>query len=159
MDMAVAQNRKAHYDFEILTRFEAGIELLGHEVKSARAGKINLRGAFVAMRGGEAYLIGAEIPPYQPKNTPAEYDATRARRLLLGAEELAELAAAEHTQGLTIVPLKVYNKGRFLKVEIAIAKMITEGRPEIADVLRGETDGPCRDIFVQYCVFGRIEYE
>jgi SsrA-binding protein len=120
--MTVSQNRKARYDYEILTRFEAGLELVGHEVKSVRAGKVNLRGAFVAVRGEEAFLIGAEIPPYQPKNTPADYDATRARRLLLTEPELAELSAAEHTKGLTIVPLKVYNKGRFLKVEIAIAR-------------------------------------
>ncbi len=120
--MTVSQNRKARYDFEILERFEAGIELVGHEVKSARAGKVNLRGAFVAVRGAEAYLIGADIPAYQPKNTPADYDATRARRLLLTAAQISELRSAEHTKGLTIVPLSVYNKGRFLKVEIAIAR-------------------------------------
>ncbi|KKU50125.1 MAG: SsrA-binding protein [Parcubacteria group bacterium GW2011_GWB1_49_7] len=117
-----ANNRKALFDYEILGKFSAGLELSGQEVKSVRAGKINLRGAFVAVRGGEAFLISAEIPPYQPKNTPADYDATRPRKLLLTTPEIAELAEAEHTKGLTIVPLSVYNKGRFLKADIAIAR-------------------------------------
>lgn len=118
----LADNRKAFHDFEILERFDAGLELIGSEVKSVRAGKMSLRGAFVAVRGGEAFLINADIPPYQPKNTPSEYDATRARKLLLTENELLELRAAEETKGLTIVPLSVYNKGRFLKVEVAIAR-------------------------------------
>lgn len=117
-----ANNSKARFDYEILKTFSAGIELLGTEVKSVRSGKVNLRGAFVSVRGGEAYLIGADIPPYQPKNTPAEYDATRARKLLLEKGEIEELAEAESTKGLTIVALSVYNKGRFLKVDVAIAR-------------------------------------
>jgi SsrA-binding protein len=120
--MALAENRKARFDYEILKTFSAGLELLGHEVKSVRAGKISLAGAFVAVRGGEAFLVGADIPPYQPKNTPPEYDGTRARKLLLSEAEIAELSTAEHTKGLTIVPLSVYNKGRFLKLDLAIAR-------------------------------------
>ena len=118
----IATNRKTRFDYEILEKFEAGLELSGHEVKGVRSGKINLAGAFIAVRGGEAYLLGADIPPYQPNNAPPEYDAGRARKLLLSKKELATLADAEHTKGLTIVPLAVYNKGRFLKVEIAVAK-------------------------------------
>jgi SsrA-binding protein len=120
--MTVSKNAKATYDYEILERFTAGIELVGLEVKAARAGKVNLRGAFVGVRGGEAFLLGANIPPYQPKNTPKEYDATRPRKLLLSQKELVELAKAESTKGLTIVPLSVYNKGRFLKLDLGIAK-------------------------------------
>jgi SsrA-binding protein len=120
--MALAENRKARFDYEILKTFSAGLELLGPEVKSIRSGKISLAGAFVAVRGEEAYLVGADIPPYQPKNTPADYDATRARKLLLSEAEITELADAEHTKGLTIVPLSVYNKGRFLKLDLAIAR-------------------------------------
>ncbi|MBX4206197.1 SsrA-binding protein SmpB [Candidatus Parcubacteria bacterium] len=120
--MALAENRKARFDFDLLKKFVAGIELSGAEVKSAREGKMSLRGAFIGVRGREAWLMGAEVPPYQPKNAPSDYDATRARKLLLTAPEVAELADAEATKGLTIVPLSVYNKGRFLKVEIAIAK-------------------------------------
>ena len=120
--MSLAENRKAKFDYEILKTFSAGLELLGAEVKSIRAGKISLAGAFVAVRGGEAFLVGADIPPYQPKNTAPEYDATRARKLLLSEDEIEELASAEHTKGLTIVPLSVYNKGRFLKLDLAIAR-------------------------------------
>ena len=120
--MALAENRKARFDYEILKRFTAGLELLGAEVKSVRAGKINLQGAFVGVRGGEAYLLSASIPPYQPKNTPSEYDETRPRKLLLDKAEIGELAEAESTKGLTIVPLSVYNKGRFLKLDLAIAR-------------------------------------
>lgn len=118
----LANNSKAFFDYEILKRFTAGLELLGVEVKSVRAGKASLRGAFVAVRGGEAFLIGADIPPYQPKNAPKDYDATRARKLLLEKEEIAELLESESTKGLTIVPLSVYNKGRFLKLDLAIAR-------------------------------------
>jgi SsrA-binding protein len=120
--MAYADNRKALYDYEILNTFSAGIELLGLEAKSVREGKINLRGAFVVVRGGEAFLLNADITPYQPKNTPAEYDALRERKLLLTEAEIAELKKAEDTKGLTIVPLSVYNKGKFIKLDIAVAR-------------------------------------
>jgi SsrA-binding protein len=120
--MSLAQNRKARFDYEILEKFSAGLELIGTEVKSVRKGSVNLRGAFVSIRGGEAYLINAEIPPYQPKNAPAQYDAGRERKLLLSKRELEELVKAGETKGLTIVPLSVYNKGRFLKIDIAIAR-------------------------------------
>ena len=120
--MAKAENRKARFDYEILEKFTAGIELLGHEVKSIRAGKISLAGAFIAVRGNEAFLIGVEVPPYQPKNAPHEYDEARPRKLLLTKEEVSELRKAEAAKGLTIVPLSVYNKGRFLKVDLAIAR-------------------------------------
>ena len=119
---AYANNSKALFDYEILKRFTAGLELLGIEVKSVRAGKCNLRGTFVAIRGAEAYLVGAEIPAYQPKNAPQNYDALRARRLLLSKSEIEELREAEGTKGLTIIPLSVYNKGRFLKIDVAIAR-------------------------------------
>jgi SsrA-binding protein len=124
-----ANNRKAFFDHEILERFTAGIELLGLEIKSIREGKMSLRGAFVAVRSSigsgqrtEAYLVGAEIPAYQPKNAPKDYDPIRARRLLLSKDEITVLKDAEGTKGLTIVPISVYNKGRFLKVDIAIAR-------------------------------------
>lgn len=117
-----ADNSRALFDYEILERFTAGIELLGTEVKSVRAGKISLRGSFVSIRGDEAYLIGADIPAYQLKNAPKEYDRIRARRLLLAKNELMEFKNAEGTKGLTIVPLSVYNSGRFLKLDIAIAR-------------------------------------
>ncbi len=117
-----ANNRKALFDYELLGKFSAGLKLSGQEVKSVRAGSMNLRGSFVGVRGGEAYLLGAEIPAYQPKNAPPDYDATRPRKLLLSKAEIEELKTAEQTKGLTIVVLSVYNKGRFLKADIAIAR-------------------------------------
>ncbi|MEK7227577.1 MAG: SsrA-binding protein SmpB [Patescibacteria group bacterium] len=120
--MALSENRKAFFDYEILKRFTAGVELLGTEVKSVRLGKMNLQGAFITVRGGEVYLVNADVPAYQPKNTPQEYDALRPRKLLLSKEEITELRDAEGTKGLTIVPLSVYNKGRFLKFDLAIAR-------------------------------------
>ncbi|MEX2013358.1 MAG: SsrA-binding protein SmpB [Parcubacteria group bacterium] len=117
-----ANNSKALFDYEVLKRFTTGIELLGTEVKAVREGKCSLRGAFVSVRGAEAYLLGALIPAYQPKNAPKTYDALRARKLLLTKSELEELKDAEGTKGLTIIPLSVYNKGRFLKLDIAIAR-------------------------------------
>lgn len=118
----LADNRKAKFDYEILETFSAGLELLGSEVKSVKEGKMNLQGAFVVVRGGEAYLLNANIPPYQPKNTPRDYEPLRKRKLLLSRKELEELEKMEQTKGLTIVPLSVYNKGRFLKLDLAIAR-------------------------------------
>ena len=117
-----AENRKAQFNYEILEKYEAGIELLGVEVKSVRGGQMSLEGAFVIVRGGEAYLINANISPYQVKNTPKDYDSLRNRRILLTKKEIIELAGSEKNKSLTIVPISVYNKGRKIKVEIAIVK-------------------------------------
>jgi SsrA-binding protein len=117
-----AENRKAKFNYEILEKYEAGIELLGMEVKSVRGGQMSLEGAFVIVRGGEVYLINANIPPYQPKNAPKDYDPLRNRKLLLTKKEIAELAGSEKNKSLTIVPISVYNKGRKIKVEIALVK-------------------------------------
>jgi SsrA-binding protein len=117
-----AENRKARFNYEILERYVAGIELLGTEVKSVRAGQMSLEGAFVIVRGGEAFLINASIPPYQPKNAPKDYDPLKNRKLLLTKKELAELAGSEKNKSLTIVPISVYNKNRKIKVEIALVK-------------------------------------
>lgn len=116
------KNKKALHDFEVLEKFEAGIELYGFEVKSLRAGQGSLLGAYVIVRGGEAFLVGANIPPYQPANTPKDYDPERPRKLLLHKRELDTLRGAEGKKGLTIVPISVYTKGRKLKVEITIAR-------------------------------------
>jgi len=117
-----AENRKARFNYEILEKYEAGIELLGTEVKSVRGGQMSLEGAFVIVRGGEVYLINTNIPPYQIKNAPKDYDPLRNRRLLLTKKEIAELAGSEKNKSLTIVPISVYNKNRKIKVEIALVK-------------------------------------
>ncbi|MEO5635166.1 MAG: SsrA-binding protein SmpB [Candidatus Paceibacterota bacterium] len=116
-----AENRKARFDYEILEKYEAGIELEGTEVKSVRAGRMSLEGSFVIIRGGEAYLINSNIPPYQVKNAPADYDPLRNRKLLLTKKEIMELSGNEK-KALTIVPISVYNKNRKIKLEIALVK-------------------------------------
>ncbi len=120
--MALADNRKAHFEYEILDDYEAGIELLGVEVKSLRTHSAILDGAYVTVRGGEAYIMQMSIPPYQPSNTPKDYDPMRMRRLILNKKEINELANVEKGRGLTIVPIKVYNKGPKLKVAIAVVR-------------------------------------
>ncbi len=115
-------HKRASFDFELLETFEAGVSLLGTEVKSIRGGQGKLEGAYVIIRGKEAFLVGASIPAFQKKNVSASYDAERPRKLLLTQKELAELEQRSEKQGLTIVPLKLYNKGSNIKLEIAIAR-------------------------------------
>jgi len=117
-----AENRKARFDYEILDKYEAGLELLGTEVKSVRGGVMSLEGAFVIIRGGEAFLINANIPPYQVKNAPKDYDPLRNRKVLLTKKEIGELAGSGKNKSLTIVPMSVYNKGRKIKLAIAFVK-------------------------------------
>ena len=117
-----SENRKARFDYEILEKYEAGIELLGTEVKSVRGGQMSLEGAFVIVRGGEAFLINSNIPPYQVKNAPKDYDPLRNRKILLTKKEISDLAGSEKNKSLTIVPISVYNKGRKIKLEIALVK-------------------------------------
>lgn len=116
------KNRKVYFDFEITKEFEAGIQLHGFEVKSIRKKQGSLEGSYVIIRGGEAFLISAYIPPFQPANTPENYDPERVRKLLLNKDEIAELVGLEKQKGLTIVPISMYNKGRNIKVKIGIAR-------------------------------------
>ena len=115
-------NPKAGFDYELLEQLEAGLELTGFEVKAVRLGRGKLVGARVLIRGGEAYLIGAEIAPYQAGNLPPGYEPGRAIKLLLTQKELYQLADVENQNGLTIIPLSVYNKGGKLKLKIALAR-------------------------------------
>lgn len=117
-----AENRKIYFNYEIIEKYEAGIELLGIEVKSVREGRMSLDGAFVIIRGEEAFLINANIPAYQQNNTPKDYDPLRNKKLLLTKKELNILIGSEKNKSLTIVPISVYNKNRKIKVEIALVK-------------------------------------
>lgn len=141
--MSLIEHTKARFNYEILEEFEAGLELLGPEVKSLRSGKGKLEGAHIIVRGGEAYLVGAHIPPYQPNNTKESYDPDRSRKLLLTKKELAALAGYEGQKGLTIVPLKVYNKGAVLKLLVGAArgKKLHDKR---ATIKKRETDREIR---------------
>ncbi len=115
-------NRRAYFDYAILETYEAGIELFGFEVKAIKTGRMSLAGAFALIRGGEAWLLNATIPPYQPKNTPADYDHARARRLLLHKSEIKKLIGAGAQKGLTLVPLRVYTKQRKIKISIGLGR-------------------------------------
>ena len=116
------QNRKARFNYEILETFEAGLVLHGFETKAIRAGKGKLEGSFVIVRGGEAFLTGASVTAYQPANTPKSYDPERVRKLLLSKKELAHLEQQTETARLTAIPLRLYNNGQKIKLEVAIAR-------------------------------------
>jgi len=120
-DSLLIENKKARMRFTLLETYSAGLELTGSEAKSLRGKHGSLDGARVVVRGGEAYLVGMTIPPYQASNVAKGYDPERVRRLLLKKSEIAELSSAESKKGLTIVPIEVYNN-RYLKVRVAIVK-------------------------------------
>jgi len=119
----LAENKKAYFDYDILEKFEAGLALLGTEVKSIRAGHMGLKGAYVVISGnGEVSLIGANISAYQPKNAPEDYRPDRSRKLLLRKKEIDYLIGKSHQRGLTFVPLRVYNKKGIIKLEFGVGK-------------------------------------
>ena len=120
--MVYIENKKAYFNYEIEDKVEAGIELLGHEVKSIKGGHGTMNSAFCIVRGGEAYLLGLHIPPYQPNNVDPAYDPDRTRRLLLSKKEIKKLAEKDDIKGLTLVPLSLYSKGPYIKVSVAIAR-------------------------------------
>lgn len=118
----IAENRRARFDYEIAGTYEAGIELAGHEVKSAKGGRLQVAGAHVLVRGGEAWLVNAHIPPYQPGNTPPDYEENRARRLLLSRGEIKELQGALVDKSRHVVPLRAYLKHGLVKLELGLGR-------------------------------------
>ena len=120
--MSLIENKKVRFDYEILETLSAGIELLGLEVKALRAGQGTLEGAYVIVRGAEAFIVGMSITPLQPANAPKGYDPRKTRKLLLTRKEIAHLAKEEMARGLTIAPISVYNKSRKLKMDIAVVR-------------------------------------
>ena len=120
--MIITTNKRAYFDYNILEAYEAGIELKGFEVKSIKTGRINLAGAYAIIRDNQAWLINADIPAYQPKNAPIDYDSKRTRRLLLKKSEIKNLIGSIAKKGLTLMPLKVYTKNRKVKIEIGLGK-------------------------------------
>ena len=121
MSKVLASNRKVRHEYHILEREVAGVELLGTEVKSAREGRVNLRDAYVSFSGGEAYLVGCHISPYQSAGY-ASHDPMRRRRLLLHKRQIERLAGKVQEKGLTVVPLAMMIEGNWIKVEIALAR-------------------------------------
>lgn len=120
--MSIAQNKKAFHDFFIEERFEAGLVLEGWEVKAIRAGRVQLKEAYVMVKGAEVFLIGAHISALTSASTHIHADPTRSRKLLLHAEEIKKLIGKVERAGYTLVPLDLhYTRGR-IKIEIGLAK-------------------------------------
>lgn len=117
----IANNRKAFHDYTIEDRYEAGIALAGSEIKSVRAGRVNLRDSYVTFRQGEAWLVGMHISGYSQASY-LDHDPLRDRKLLLHKQEIARLQARVEQRGYTVVPLRMYLKSNRAKVEIALAK-------------------------------------
>jgi SsrA-binding protein len=117
----VAQNRAASYNYELLDKLEAGLVLVGTEVKSLREGKGSLREAYADLRAGEAWLVNCHIPEYQPGG-PRNHDPLRKRKLLLNRREIDRLVVQTQQKGMTIVPLKIYFRDGIAKCELAVAR-------------------------------------
>lgn len=118
----VSDNRQARFLYEILETFEAGIALVGTEVKSIRAGKVNLRDGYGLVRNGEVWLINVHISPYEASGQYFNHDPRRSRKLLLHRKEINKLIGQIEQKGLTLVPLKMYLKGSNVKVTLALGK-------------------------------------
>jgi len=118
----LAENKKAYFNYQILEKFEAGIALIGQEVKSIKLGRINLAGSYVVIKDEEVYLMGCHIPPYQPRNAPSDYNPERSRKLLLKKSEINSLIGRTKQKGLTLMPLRMYTKNGKIKLEFGIVK-------------------------------------
>ena len=117
----VATNRKATHDYSLEERFEAGLVLLGTEIKAIRAGQANLREGYVQLRNGELYLVNTHISTYEPAGQ-SSHDPLRPRKLLLHRKEIARIATRLNERGFTLIPLKIYLKNGRAKIEIALAR-------------------------------------
>jgi len=118
----LAKNKRAYFDYEILETFEAGISLFGFEVKSIKNSRLSLESAFANFYGGDLYLLNANIPAWQPKNAPKDFDPTRSRKLLLHKKELKYLLGKIKEARLTLIPLSFLLKNNKIKVELGLGK-------------------------------------
>ena len=118
----ISENKKAYFNYEILEKFEAGIVLNGQEVKSLKTNGINLAGSYAVLKDEELFWIGANIPPYQPRNIGSSYNPERSRKLLLKKSEIKFLLGKARQKGLTLMPLKVYTIRGKIKLELAIVR-------------------------------------
>ena len=115
------QNRRASFDYELLDRFEAGITLTGSEIKSLRAGGVTLGEAFARVKNGEVFLEGMHIPPYKDASYN-NHEPLRSRKLLLNKREIAEISKGLERKGLTLVQTRLYFKGGWVKLEVALGR-------------------------------------
>jgi SsrA-binding protein len=133
-DQTVADNRKARHDYFIDENYEAGLALTGSEIKSIRAGRINLRGGYARIQNGEVWLHDVHISPYEQSGTYYNHEPTRPRKLLLHRREISRILGQVERQGFTLVPLRVYFKGRHAKLDLGLArgKKLYDKREDIA---------------------------
>jgi SsrA-binding protein len=117
----VAQNKKARHDYFIEETYEAGIVLSGTEIKSIRAGRVNLKDSFARIKDGEVWLMNMHISPYEQGNR-YNHDPTRTRKLLLHKREIGKLVGLTQEKGFSLIPLKIYLKNGFAKIDLAVAK-------------------------------------
>ena len=129
----ISNNKKAYHDYFVIEKFEAGIELIGTEVKSLRMGKCSIKESFIKEKDGQMFIYGMNISPYEKGNI-FNRDPLRVRKLLLHKKEIRKMAADVQQQGYTLVPLQVYFKGSLVKVEIGLCKgkKIYDKREDIA---------------------------
>jgi len=125
--MQLVYNKKLGLNYEIKEKIAVGIELLGFEVKSLRKKQGSLDGARAIIRGGEVFLIGSYIPPYQESNTPKNYDPHRNRKLLLNKNEIEKLFKDEQSNNLTLVPISLYLKNNLIKLDLGLGKKKQKG--------------------------------
>lgn len=134
----LAFNKRAHFDYELHDKYEAGLVLSGAEVKSIKTGHISLKGSFVTMHESQLYLTNATIAHYPFAGFKIAYDPTRSRKLLLRKEQIKSLIGKLHVKGLTLVPLRVYTKRRLIKLEFAIARG-KKAHDKRSDIAKNET--------------------
>jgi SsrA-binding protein len=116
------KNKMAGFNYEVLDKYEAGISLLGTEVKSIKLNQGSLKESYVIIEDSELFLVKAHIPAFQPGNTAVGYDPYQKRKLLLSKKEIAEIVKKKHEAGLTVIPISMYSKGNKIKLSIALAR-------------------------------------
>ncbi len=120
--MSIVTSKKATLNYEVLDKYEGGLELLGHEVKSIRAGKIKLDGSYLINHGDELFLKNAEVSPFQANNVPKGFDGQRVIKILVRKAEIRKLKQKVDKEGLTLIPLSIFAKGTKLKLDFALAR-------------------------------------
>ncbi|MEN9921343.1 MAG: hypothetical protein RLZZ517_321 [Candidatus Parcubacteria bacterium] len=120
--MSIATNKKATLNYEVLDKYEGGLELHGFEVKSIRMGRIKFDGSYIIINNDEVFLKNAEIAPYQPNNIPKDFQPNRLIKILISKKEILKLKQKTEKEGLTLIPLSIFNKNKKLKIDFALAK-------------------------------------
>ena len=118
----LATNKKAQFNYFLLDKYEAGLVLTGHEVKSIKEGRLSLKGAFISIQQGELYLVNAQISSFQPANAPTDFNPERPKKILLKRKEIKSLIGKVKEKGITLIPLKIYLRRNKIKLELALAK-------------------------------------